>query len=85
MPHEWLTAYGGIALVVLGGIYLVYALLRRDKTVRVYKRQGGTEASLEPRESPQTPSEQQSGGYVAHPEAGGVEKPSWWRRFFGLE
>ncbi len=63
MPHEWLTAYGGIALVVLGGIYLVYALLRRDKTVWVYKRQAGTEASVEPRESPQTPSEQQSGGF----------------------
>jgi hypothetical protein len=42
------------------------------------------EVAREQRESPQTPSEQQ-GGRTAYPEDGGVEKASWWRRFFGLE
>jgi hypothetical protein len=39
------------------------------------------EAAPEPRESPQTPSEQQGNG-TAYPENGGAEKPSWWRRVF---
>jgi hypothetical protein len=39
------------------------------------------EASPEPRESPQTASEQQEKG-TAHPEDGGEEKRSWWRRVF---
>jgi hypothetical protein len=39
------------------------------------------EAATEQRESPQTSSEQQGSG-VAHPEDGGAEKPSWWRRVF---
>ena len=51
MPHEWLTAYGGIALLGLGGGYFIYALLRRDKTVRVYKRRGITEAPSEQKRS----------------------------------
>jgi excisionase family DNA binding protein len=38
----------------------------------------------EPRESPQTPSEHQDNGTV-HPDDGGAEKPSWFRRFFGFE
>jgi hypothetical protein len=42
------------------------------------------EAAPEPRESPQTPSQQQ-GGSTNHPEGASAEKPSWWRRFFGLE
>jgi hypothetical protein len=42
------------------------------------------EAAPEPRESPQTPSEQQGNGTV-HPEDGGADKRSWWRRFFGVE
>jgi hypothetical protein len=44
------------------------------------------EAAPEPRESPQTSSDQQGNGTArtAHPENGGAEKPSWWRRFFGL-
>jgi hypothetical protein len=33
---------------------------------------------------PQTASEEQEKG-AAHPEDGGAEKPSWWRRFFGVE
>jgi hypothetical protein len=42
------------------------------------------EAAPEPRESPNTPSEQ-PGGDTAYPEDGGAEKRSWWRRFFGVE
>jgi hypothetical protein len=70
--------------VVLGGGYLLYALLQRDKKVRVYKRRGSTGAPSELQQSPQTASEQQGSG-KAHPEDGGPEKPSWWKRFFGLE
>jgi hypothetical protein len=81
LPHEWLTAYGGIALVVLGGSYFFYAWLRRDKTVRVYKIHGSTEAPSGPRESPQTPSEQQEKGTGTADDAE-AQKPSWWRRFF---
>jgi hypothetical protein len=42
------------------------------------------EAAPEPRESSQTPPENQGNGTV-HPEDGGAEKPSWFRRFFGFE
>jgi hypothetical protein len=42
------------------------------------------EAAPEPRESPQTPSEQQGSG-TAYREDGGTEKRSWWKRFFGFE
>jgi excisionase family DNA binding protein len=42
------------------------------------------EAAPEPRESPQTSSEQQGSG-TAHPEDGGAEKRSWWKRFFRVE
>jgi hypothetical protein len=42
------------------------------------------EAAPEPRESSQKPSEQQGGDAAVHPEDVGAEKPSWWRRFFGL-
>ncbi len=41
------------------------------------------DAALEPREASQTVSEEQDNGAV-HPEDGGTEKRSWWRRFFGL-
>jgi hypothetical protein len=41
-------------------------------------------AAPEPRESRQKSSEQQGEGAV-HPNHGGTEKPSWWRRFFGIE
>ncbi len=40
--------------------------------------------SPEPRESSQTASEHQGNGAV-HPEDGGAEKRSWWKRFFGVE
>jgi hypothetical protein len=41
-------------------------------------------ASSEPRESPQTPSE--NGGSSMGPDAEeNQQKPSWWRRFFGFE
>jgi hypothetical protein len=53
-------------MVVLGGSCLVYIFLRRDKTVRVYKRQGSTEASPEPRESPETVSEEEGKGEGHH-------------------
>jgi hypothetical protein len=39
------------------------------------------EAAPEPRDRPETASEQQDGD-PAYPEDGGAEKPSWWRRFF---
>jgi hypothetical protein len=39
------------------------------------------EAAPEPRERSETASEQQ-GGDTTHPEDGGAEKPSWWRRVF---
>jgi hypothetical protein len=39
------------------------------------------EAPLEPRESPMTPSEEESGD----PAPPGPERRSWWRRFFGVE
>jgi hypothetical protein len=42
------------------------------------------EAAPEPREHPQTPGAQQGNGAV-HPEDGGAEKRSWWKRFFGVE
>jgi hypothetical protein len=42
------------------------------------------EAAPEPRESPQTSSEQHGSVSVAT-DAETAEKPSWWRRFFGLE
>jgi hypothetical protein len=42
------------------------------------------EAAQEPRESPQTSSEQQGSG-TARPENRGAEKRSWWKRFFGVE
>jgi hypothetical protein len=42
------------------------------------------EAAPEPRESPHTSSDKQSGG-TASEEEGEAEKPSWWRRFFGVE
>lgn len=42
------------------------------------------EAAPEPRETPQTPSEQQ-GNDTVHPEDGGAEKRSWWRQFFGIQ
>jgi hypothetical protein len=42
------------------------------------------EAAPEPRETPQTPSEQRGNG-TAPPEDGGADKRSWWKRFFGFE
>ena len=42
------------------------------------------EAAPDPRESPQTSSEQQGSG-TTHPDDGGEEKRSWWKRFFGIE
>jgi excisionase family DNA binding protein len=39
------------------------------------------EAAPQPRESPQTFSDEQGGG-TAHPEDGGAEKRSWWKRVF---
>ena len=78
MPHEWLIGFGGVVMVVLGGSCLVYIFLRRDKTVRVYKRQGSTEASPEPRISPETVSEEE-GKDETPPDA---ERRSWWRRLF---
>jgi hypothetical protein len=50
---------------------------------RVPELETGGEAAPEPRESPQTPSGQQGNG-TTHPDDGGPEKRSWWRRFFGL-
>jgi hypothetical protein len=46
-----LMGSGGIALVILGVGFLTYTWLRRDKTVRVYKRQGSTEAPSEQKRS----------------------------------
>ena len=44
------------------------------------------EAAPDPRESRQSSSEQQDEGTTTfHPEDGGTEKPSWWRRFFGFD
>jgi hypothetical protein len=62
-------------MVVLGGSCLVYILLRRDKTVRVYKRQGSTEDSPEPRVSLETVSDEEGKGED-------TERRSWWRRLF---
>jgi hypothetical protein len=42
------------------------------------------EAAPEPRESPVTFSEEQGSG-TTHPDDGGAEKRSWWKRVFGLE
>jgi hypothetical protein len=38
----------------------------------------------EPRESPQMASENLGHG-APHPDDGDAQKPSWWRRFFGLK
>jgi hypothetical protein len=48
---------------------------------RVPELEPAKEAAPEPRESPQTSSEQQGDG-TSHPEDGGAEKRSWWRRVF---
>jgi excisionase family DNA binding protein len=48
---------------------------------RIPELEPAREASPEPRESSQTTSEQQGSG-TAHPDDGGEEKPSWWRRVF---
>jgi hypothetical protein len=66
--------------VILGGAYFVYTLIRRDKTVQVYKRQGSTEAPPEPRESSVTASEEGVRGDTTDTE----RRSSWWA-FFGLE
>jgi excisionase family DNA binding protein len=50
-------------------------------TERIPELEPAREAPLEPRESPQTSSEQHGSG-TTHPEDGGAEKPSWWRRVF---
>ena len=42
------------------------------------------EAAPEPRESPQSTADEQGNGAV-HPEDSDAEKPSWFRRFFGIE
>jgi excisionase family DNA binding protein len=52
-------------------------------TERIPELEPAREASPEQRESPQTSSEEPGNGAVG-PEDGGTEKPSWWRRFFGL-
>lgn len=51
---------------------------------RVPELEPASNGSPEPREAPQTTSEQQGNG-TAHSEDGGAAKPSWLRRFFGLE
>ncbi len=48
---------------------------------RVPELEPASNASPEPRESPQTFSEEQGSG-TACPEDGGAEKRSWWRRVF---
>ncbi len=53
-------------------------------TERIPELEPAREASAEQRESPQTSSEERGSGTTAHPENGAAEKPSWWRRFFGL-
>jgi excisionase family DNA binding protein len=53
-------------------------------TERIPELEPAREASSGPRESPQAASEQQSSA-TTHPEDGDAEKPSWFRRFFGLE
>ena len=51
---------------------------------RVPELEPAREASSEPQRVSQTPSEQQGNG-TAHQEEEGQEKPSWWRRFLGVE
>lgn len=53
-------------------------------TERIPELEPARETSPEPRDSSVKPSEHHGSG-TAHPEDGGAEKPSWWRRFFGLE
>jgi excisionase family DNA binding protein len=53
-------------------------------TERIPELEPAREASPGPREDIVTPSKQQGNGAV-HPEDGGVEKRSWWKRFFGVE
>jgi excisionase family DNA binding protein len=57
--------------------------LRRKDTIlmSIVQRVPELEASPEPRESPQTPSEQQGSGHTP-PESQGQERRSWWRRIF---
>jgi hypothetical protein len=51
---------------------------------RIPELEPATNASQEPRQSPQKPSENQGNG-MTHPEDGGADKRSWWKRFFGVE
>jgi hypothetical protein len=51
---------------------------------RIPELEPASNASPEPRQSPQTSSEHH-GDSTAKSDDGGAEKPSWWRRFFGFE
>ena len=53
-------------------------------TERIPELEPTREASSEPRESPQAPSEKQVNGTIP-PENVAAEKPSWWQRFLGIE
>ena len=53
-------------------------------TERIPELEPTREASSEPREYPQAPSEKQVDGTIP-PEDVAAEKPSWWQRFFGIE
>ncbi len=76
--------------------YLRGALETRDKELAEMRRllagaleripalEAPPDTPPEPRESPQTFSEQQGSG-TPPPEDVEAEKPSWWRRFFGFE
>jgi hypothetical protein len=64
--------------------HLLAAALERIPAIEAPPDTPPTNTPSEPRESPVTPSEQQGSG-TAHPEDGGAEKRSWWKRFFGVE
>ena len=51
---------------------------------RIPELEPAREVSPEPRDTPQTPPDHHGNGTV-HQDDGDAEKPSWWRRFFGLE
>jgi len=53
-------------------------------TERIPELEPAREASSEPREYRETPSEQQDSGTL-RPEERGAQNPSWWKRFFGFE
>jgi hypothetical protein len=99
LPHQWLTVFVGVALLVLGGILVCYILLLRYKAVRLRRsqEQGNDEVSpegqerqswWEPAGSPETATESSDSSMAARDQQEPKSEPErrrWWQRWFGGE